>query len=85
MCDTEGVDTIVAQNDDVFPFFLIKRGTCKFTKKILNAQQKGAKLAIIYDNGTSTQPHIIMANDGHGHLIDIPGIFVSHADGIKLK
>jgi len=25
-----------------------------------------------------------MANDGHGHLIDIPSIFISNADGKKL-
>ena len=26
-----------------------------------------------------------MSNDGHGHLINIPSIFISNADGDKLK
>ena len=38
-------------------------------------------MAIIYDNDTSTAPDVVMANDGHGHLVDIPSIFISNADG----
>jgi hypothetical protein len=26
-----------------------------------------------------------MANDGHGHLIDIPSIFISNSNGEKIK
>lgn len=29
---------------------LIKRGNCKFTQKVLNAQKLGADYVIIYDN-----------------------------------
>lgn len=83
-CDVDGVDNINSYDDDVKEFILIKRGGCKFTKKILNAQLKGAKMAIIYDNDTSSAPDVIMANDGHGHLIDIPSIFISNADGKNL-
>ena len=83
----DGVSNILPSDaDDVKTFILIKRGGCKFTKKILNAQHKGAHMAIIYDNDTSTSPDIVMANDGHGHLIDIPSIFISNADGwIEIK
>lgn len=28
---------------------------------------------------------VIMKNDGHGHLADIPSLFVSNSDGLKLK
>jgi hypothetical protein len=38
------------QKEEMKKFVLIKRGTCKFTKKILNAQKLGADLVIIYDN-----------------------------------
>lgn len=29
---------------------LVKRGGCKFTEKVINAQRLGADLIIIYDN-----------------------------------
>lgn len=41
-------------------------------------------MVIIYDNETSTRPHIVMKNDGHGHLVSIPSIFVSGVDGKKI-
>lgn len=66
---------------DVKKFVLIKRGNCKFTKKILNAQKKGADMVIIYDNEKTATPNVIMSNDGHGHLINIPSIFISNSDG----
>jgi hypothetical protein len=60
---------------------IVKRGTCKFTQKVLNAQKLGAQFVIIYDNETNDQPHVIMKNDGHGHLVTIPSAFISNADG----
>ena len=60
---------------------LVKRGNCKFTQKVLNAQKLGADYVIIYDNEPSIRPHIIMKNDGHGHLVNIPSAFVSGTDG----
>lgn len=39
---------------------------------------------IIYDNEITSSPNIIMSNDGHGHLIDIPSVFISNADGEKI-
>ena len=66
-------------------FVLIKRGGCKFTKKILNAQKRGADMVIIYDNVKTLSPTVIMANDGHGHLVDIPSIFISNDDGERIK
>ena len=63
---------------------LVKRGTCKFTKKVINAQDLGADLIIIYDNNPGDNPVIIMKNDGHGHLAEIPSLFISNTDGNKL-
>lgn len=41
-------------------------------------------MVIIYDNEITSSPNIIMSNDGHGHLIDIPSVFISNADGEKI-
>lgn len=61
---------------------LVKRGGCKFTKKIILAQKLNIHMVIIYDNDTaSTTPNIVMANDGHGHLVEVPSIFISYKDG----
>jgi hypothetical protein len=49
---------------------LVKRGGCKFTKKIMLAQKLNIHMVVIYDNDTSSvTPNIVMANDGHGHLV----------------
>ena len=71
-------------DDDIKKFVLIKRGDCKFTKKILNAQLRGADMVIVYDNKKTSKPNVVMANDGHGHLIDIPSIFISNKDGEQI-
>ena len=63
---------------------LIRRGGCKFTKKIIAAQKLNNDLAIIYDNSTTATPNVIMVNDGHGHLVDIPSVFISGLDGDNL-
>lgn len=64
---------------------LVKRGTCKFTQKVINAQNLGADIIIIYDNNEGTTPSIIMKNDGHGHLAEIPSLFISNTHGKKLQ
>lgn len=63
---------------------LIKRGDCKFTKKIINAQKNKVDLVIVYDNVQTSSPSLVMANDGFGHLVDIPAIFISYYDGLAL-
>ena len=65
-------------------FAVIRRGGCKFTRKILNAQKQGADLVIIYDNEKTASPNVVMSNDGHGHLIDISSVFISNFDALKL-
>ena len=81
LCTIEGEDQLKSNSKS---FLLVKRGTCKFTQKVLNAQKLGANFVIVYDNETSTHPKVIMKNDGHGHLVNIPSAFISNADGQKL-
>ena len=42
-------------------------------------------MVIIYDENPSDVPNVIMKNDGHGHLAEIPSMFISNSDGIKLR
>lgn len=63
---------------------MARRGNCKFTQKVLNGQKLGADMVIVYDNELSSKPHIIMKNDGHGHLVAIPSVFVSNSDGLNI-
>lgn len=44
-------------------FIIVPRGHCKFVPKALNAQKAGAKLVIIMDNETYSEP-FIMADSG---------------------
>jgi len=60
---------------------LIKRGNCTFVTKVRNAQNAGAKLAIIMDNIVENSGYIVMADDGLGDPNLIPSIFISEANG----
>jgi hypothetical protein len=51
LCTIEGEKPIKLLEGKAF--MLIKRGTCKFTQKVLNAQRLGADMAVIYDNEPS--------------------------------
>jgi hypothetical protein len=42
---------------------IVPRGNCKFVPKALNAQKAGAKLVIVMDNETHSEP-FIMADNG---------------------
>lgn len=65
---------------DADNFLIIRRGNCKFTLKAKNAEELGYSLAIIYNNNPDNSD-MIMVNDGFGHLVDIPSIFISQEDG----
>jgi len=67
---------------------LIERGSpfdgseCSFEQKVLNAQNAGYALAIVYDNQPN-QPLIIM--DGSGDDIKISAVFISNELGVLMK
>jgi len=38
-------------------------------------------MVIIYDNEGADSIQVIMKNDGHGHLAEIPSLFISRTHG----
>jgi hypothetical protein len=68
LCSLEGESYINNNDPNTRVILLVKRGTCKFTEKVINAQNLGADLIVIYDNNPGEKPSVIMKNDGHGHL-----------------
>ena len=68
LCNITGEESFNHDDSSSHDILLVKRGTCKFTKKVINAQQLGADMIIIYDDKPGDRPSIIMKNDGHGHL-----------------
>lgn len=84
LCSTTNEAQLKSRDASIRNVLLVKRGTCKFTQKVINAQNLGADVIIIYDNNNGDAPSVIMKNDGHGHLAEIPSLFISHTDGLKL-
>lgn len=76
----------------IIPIVLIQRGgpdgvpstNCHFVDKAKNAENAGYKVAIMEDN-INEAGVIIMADDGRGHSIHIPSIFISRANGVALE
>lgn len=58
------------------PFLMIQRGDCAFADKVLVAQEAGASIAVIVDNGP-TRGNIIMIDNGHGYNVHITSVFIS--------
>lgn len=84
LCSTNNEPSVISKDPTTKSILLVKRGTCKFTQKVINAQNLGADIIIIYDNNEGSTPSIIMKNDGHGHLAEIPSLFISNSHGKKL-
>jgi hypothetical protein len=85
LCTIEGESYINNNDPNTRVILLVKRGECKFTEKVINAQNLGADLILIYDDHPGETPSVIMKNDGHGHLAEIPSLFISNKDGENLK
>ncbi|CAK61079.1 unnamed protein product (macronuclear) [Paramecium tetraurelia] len=67
-------------------FLLIERGECTFVTKVRNAQNAGYSLAIIGNNNDDPlTSDFVMADDGHGHSVSIPSIFITSRDFQILK
>ena len=45
----------------------------------------GAKFAIIVDDKEEMTDHILMIDDGRGHLVHIPAYLISKQDGDRVK
>ena len=61
---------------------MIQRGSCAFSLKVFNAQQRGAIGVVIYDNDGA-----VVSSMGIGenyHLVKIPSVLISKEDGNKL-
>jgi len=70
---------------DNVPIFLIDRGNCTFVKKVKNVQNSGGHVAIIIDNTKEAVDSIIMADDGNGKDVRIPGLLISQDAGEIIK
>ncbi|KAJ1905671.1 hypothetical protein LPJ81_001797 [Coemansia sp. IMI 209127] len=58
---------------------LVKRGTCTFVQKALNAQEAGAVGIVIYNNDSG------MLSPGVNSSITIPTVIISRSDGTALE
>lgn len=59
---------------------IIRRGTCPFVQKVLNAQNAGAVAVIIVNNDTAN-PNQYVGMNGDGTGITIPAVFVTYNIG----
>ncbi|HLK97856.1 MAG TPA: M36 family metallopeptidase, partial [Hymenobacter sp.] len=65
---------------------LMRRGKCNFSVKIKNAQDAGARMVIMMDSIPSPSPLVSMGGTAPDSVgIRIPSIFISNADGLRLK
>jgi hypothetical protein len=63
---------------------LIKRGTCEFGTKVLNAQRAGAIAAMVFDD-TPSSSLFPMGPGADGGAVNIPSCFISLSDGNALR
>ncbi len=61
---------------------VLRRGTCEFGQKVLNAQLKGAIAAIVINTADSV---ILMAEGASGAQVTIPTIMVKSSLGLAIK
>ena len=64
---------------------LIDRGDCQFSEKIYNAQLAGAIGVIIINRQSAEDSLSNMASGNFANLVTIPAVFVTYADGEKLR
>lgn len=61
---------------------MIDRGNCTFVRKVRNVENAGGHVALIIDNKYGEEvDQVIMADDGYGRNITIPGLLISKKDG----
>lgn len=75
----DGCETL--QHDFTNKIALIERGNCNFTDKVLNAQNRGAIAAVIWNN-TDEEPFTM---GGENSSINIPSVMISKELGDRIK
>jgi subtilisin family serine protease len=60
---------------------LIRRGTCEFGVKVLNAEQAGAEFAIVYNNPAGGDELISMGPGAVGDQVTIGAVFIGNTAG----
>jgi len=63
---------------------LIKRGTCDFSVKVLNAERAGATFAVVYNHETGGNGLINMGAGSVGNQVTIPSLFIGNTNGTAL-
>lgn len=66
---------------DESPIYLVHRGDCTFVTKVRNVEKAGGHVALIIDNTDENVETVVMADDGRGREITIPGVLISKKDG----
>jgi len=62
---------------------LIKRGTCNFDTKVLNAQNAGALAAVVFNNVDGA--NVVMGGSNVASSVTIPSAFISWTQGTALQ
>ena len=71
---------------DESPIIMVDRGNCSFVTKVKNVEEAGGHIALIINNDPNQSlDEIIMADDGRGRDLVIPGVLISYQDGQILK
>ena len=63
---------------------LIRRGTCEFGVKVLNAEQAGAVFVVVYNSVAGGEGLINMGPGAVGDQATIPSVFIGNTDDNKL-
>src|SRR6185436_1469410 len=63
---------------------LIKRGTCEFGVKVLNAENAGASFVVVYNSAAGGDGLINMAAGAVGNQVTIASLFVGKTNGEAL-
>lgn len=83
-CSVNGANPFAA-NSLAGQAVLIRRGTCSFREKALNAQAAGAAAVIIYNNAPGyLTPTVAPSTANDNVVIDIPVVMILQADGNKM-
>lgn len=63
---------------------LIRRGTCEFGVKVLNAENAGASFVIIYNDAAGGDTLLNMGAGAVGNLVTIPSVFTWYSKGAAM-